>query len=582
MIGAARVLSGEMHYARIPCEYWNARLEMARAMGVNTISTYVFWNRHERTPDSYDFTGENDIAHFIRLAQRNELHVILRPGPYVCAEWDFGGLPAWLLRDGTIPLRTADPRFLQPVRRWLSRLGKELAPLQDARGGPIVAVQLENEYGAYGSDRAYLEALREVLREAGFTESPLFTIDQPGDLARGALEGVAAAVTFAPGDPGAQFAELRKLRPDAPLLCGEYWAGWFDHWGEPRSELDEEQQIRDLEWMLAQGASLNVYMLHGGTNFGFWNGANAFDPHPYQPTVSSYDYQAAIDEAGRPTGKYHRFREIVARATGVQPPAVPAPVRTMEIAEFELSEALPLLDALPQPVVSERPVTMEALGQDYGYIMYRTVMPHCGAGILRIEGMHDYAVIAVEGSIAGHLDRRLGETQLEIIAPRDGAVLDVVIENGGRINYGSKLATERKGIVGSVYFDGKELMNWQIFALPFERPPGAGFLRHDARGPSFFRGTFCMDEPADTFVDVRDVRKGALWINGRCAGRIWEIGPQRSLYVPAPWLRSGENEAVVLEFFERESPPRLRGGTEHVFGGLPAHGCNERPNLQGQ
>lgn len=582
MTCSARILSGEMHYPRIPPEYWSARLAMARAMGLNAISTYIFWNRHERTPGAYDFRGENDAAHFIRLAQQHGLDVILRPGPYVCAEWDLGGLPAWLLRDGPIPLRTADPRFLEPVRRWVMRLGEELAQLQRAHGGPVIAVQLENEYGAFGSDQTYLEALREILRDAGFDASPLFTIDQPGDLARGVLDGVPAAVTFAPGDPGAQFAELQKLRPGAPLLCGEYWAGWFDHWGEPRSALDEDGQVRDLEWMLAQNVSVNIYMLHGGTNFGFWNGANAFDPHPYQPTASSYDYQAAVDEAGRPTSKYHRFRKVLAAATGIEPPTVPQAPPVIEIEAFEMNESAALFDVLPRPIACEQPQPMETFGQDFGYIGYRTTLSHQGRAMLHVQTFGDYAAIAIDGRIAGYLDRRLGENQIELDIPRTRAVLDIFVENGGRINYGPKLDTECKGISGPVLLNDSPLADWQIFPLPFERPPGNGYSKQHAAAPAFFRGTFYVDEPGDTFFDVRDVRKGALWINGRCAGRIWEIGPQRSLYVPAPWLRHGANEAVVLDLFERSAPPSLRGGTEHVFGGLPAHGCNQRPHLHGQ
>jgi beta-galactosidase len=238
---------------------------MARAMGLNAISTYVFWNRHEQYEGRYEFDGENDVAQFIHLAQEHGLDVILRPGPYVCAEWDFGGLPAWLLKDGPIAVRTTDERFMEPVRRWLKRLGEELAPLQRAHGGPIVAVQLENEYGAFGTDRGYLAQLRASLEDAGFKESPMFTIDQPGDLANGAVDDLPIAVTFAPGDPGSQFASVHALRPGVPLLCGEYWAGWFDHWGEPHARLDDAQQARDLQWMLAQGVSVNMYMFHGGT-----------------------------------------------------------------------------------------------------------------------------------------------------------------------------------------------------------------------------------------------------------------------------------------------------------------------------
>src|SRR5579872_3461847 len=349
MSACGQIVSGELHYPRIPPEYWRDRLRMARAMGLNAISTYVFWNRHEPEPGRFDFTGENDVASFIRLAQEEDLRVVLRPGPYVCAEWDFGGLPAWLLRDGPIPIRSTHEKFMTPVRSWLARLGETLAPLQQARGGPIIAVQLENEYGAFTSDRAYLLALRAALTDAGFGESPLFTIDQPGDLAAGSLDDVPIAVTFAPGNPAHIFERLHALRPDAPLLTGEYWAGWFDHWGEYREPLDRTVQEHDLEWMLARGASVNVYMFHGGTNFGFWNGANSDREHPYQTTTTSYDYEAALDEAGRPTPKYYAFRDVIERATKTAARPVPPSPRTIDVAEFELADAAPFSAVLREP-----------------------------------------------------------------------------------------------------------------------------------------------------------------------------------------------------------------------------------------
>lgn len=557
----ARIVSGEMHYPRIPSEYWAPRLAMAKAMGLNAISTYVFWNRHERTPGVYDFSGENDVARFLRLAQQHGLDVILRPGPYVCAEWDFGGLPAWLLKDGEIPLRSCDERYLVPVRRWLQRLGTELAPLQRRHGGPILAVQLENEYGAFGADARYLEALREILTDAGFGGSPLFTIDQPDDLGRGALPDLPMAATFAPGDPGAQFARLKQLRPEAPLLCGEYWAGWFDHWGEAPSRLDDAQQVRDFEWMLSQNVSVNIYMLHGGTNFGFWNGANAFDPHPYQPTTTSYDYQAAIDEAGRPTQKYALFREAIARLTGSASHDVPPVPEPVAVDAFTLGESLPLASTLSEAVGSADPLTMEAVGQDYGYILYRTTLPEAGRSLLYAD-VRDYAVISVDGRVVARLDRRLGEYAVEIAWGRTGARLDILIENGGRINYGPKLHAERKGILGDVLLGGAPLKDWRIYPLPFECAPQGSYATRPLREPAFYRGVLKMTQPRDTFLDVSSLRKGAVWINGRNAGRVWEIGPQRSLYIPAPWLRCGDNEVVALDLFERESLPRLRGTAE--------------------
>lgn len=560
--GCGWIISGEIHYPRVPPEYWNSRLALAKAMGLTAISTYVFWNRHERVPGVYDFTGENDVAEFIRLAQRHELDVILRPGPYVCAEWDFGGLPAWLLKDGEIPIRSSDERFLAPARRWLLRLGEELAPLQRRSGGPIIAVQLENEYGAFGADTEYLLAIRSILREAGFGNSPHFTIDQPDDLARGALEDLPIAATFAPGDPGSQFARLQALRPGSPLLCGEYWAGWFDHWGEKHARLDTAQQVRDLDWMLSQRVSLNVYMLHGGTNFGFWNGANAFEPHPYQPTTTSYDYQAAIDEAGRPTEKYYRFREAIARCTGVAARDVPDVAAPAAVEPFALDESLPLVNALPAPIPSELPLPMEALGQDFGYVLYRTSLQRSGRAMLQLD-VRDYAVVSVDGRVAGDVDRRLSQDAIQIECER-GTQLDILVENGGRINYGPRMPGERKGILGEVRLDGVPLRGWSIYCLPLERPPAGAFAAGTAAAPAFYRGSFTIAEPRDTFLDVSALRKGAVWVNGRNVGRVWELGPQRSLYVPAPWLHAGRNEVVALELFAHEAPPRLSGGPEPV------------------
>jgi beta-galactosidase len=553
-----------MHYARIPREYWQLRLRMAAALGVRAISTYVFWNRHERAPGQYDFEAENDVAAFVRLAQAESLDVILRPGPYVCAEWDFGGLPSWLLRSGDMRVRSKDAGFMEPVRRWFARLGRELAGLQRARGGPIVAVQLENEYGAYGADTEYLREVRSALEAAGFGASPIYTIDQPGDLIAGCLPGVPIATTFAPGDPARHLSAIRELRPNAPLLCGEYWAGWFDHWGEPHAQLDDAQQIVDLEWMLAQGASVNIYMLHGGTNFGFWNGANTGERAPYQPTTTSYDYCAAIDEAGRPAPKYHGLRSAIERITGRTPPPLPQLPPCISISEFRLTECAPLADMLQDPVRNAHPQTMEQLDQAFGFILYRSVLKEAYRGVLQIDELRDFAIVMLDGVPFARLDRRMGDSGLDIDAPA-GATLDILVENCGRINYGAALATDRKGITNRVTLNGDALTGWEMYRLPMERLDGLRFTRETAGAPCFYKGNVEIAQPGDTFIDVRDVGKGVLWVNGHNLGRFWDIGPQRTLYAPAPWLHAGANEVVVFELFERASPPRLRGLPAPVF-----------------
>src|SRR5580698_10102314 len=336
-----QIISGEMHYERIPREYWHDRLKKARAMGLNTISTYVFWNLHEPKPGVYDFSGSLDVAAFIRIAQEEGLHVILRPGPYACAEWDLGGLPAWLVADPNIVLRSADEKFLGPAERWLNRLGRELAPLQLTHGGPIIAVQVENEYGSFGNDKNYMNRVLAALKNAGLGEVLLYTADGGDELPAGTLPGIHAVVNFGPGDAKEEFAKLQKFRPGRPMMSGEYWDGWFDHWGEKHHDTDVAQQAQELDWILSQGYSINLYMFHGGTSFGFMNGANW--QKVYEPDVTSYDYDSPVSESGALTRKYFAFRDVIARhRPGVTIPDPPAPLPVIEVPEFELAESAPL------------------------------------------------------------------------------------------------------------------------------------------------------------------------------------------------------------------------------------------------
>jgi beta-galactosidase len=567
------IVSGEMHYARIPREYWTARLRSARAMGLNTVSTYVFWNVHEPSAGVFDFSGWRDIAAFVREAHTAGLNVILRPGPYVCAEWDFGGLPAWLLAGDDLGVRTADERFMRFTRRWFARLGQELAPLQTARGGPIVAVQLENEAGADGNDRTYLVALRAALDDAGFGESPYFTIDQPQDAAAESLPGVRVAMTWGAGSAGAGLEQLRRAVPEGPLFCGEYWAGWYDYWGEPRIPLDDAAQAAELAAMLAANCSLNVYMIHGGTNFGFWNGANACDALPYRPVTTSYDYHAAIDEAGRTTPKYDRFRAAIAQATGVEPPPLGDEPSTIALPEFRLEECASLRELCGTPIETERPQTMEYYGQGYGYILYRTEIQGPQIAMLEFEDLRDYAVVLVNGAVEGRLDRRLGQRNIPLRCPGQRAQLEVLVENGGRINYGGYLARDRKGIVGPVVYADAELRDWTALPLPMNdlaplrfvvEPFGVEPVGATVDAPLFRRGYFEVDQLADSFLDVSSLGKGTLWVNGHHLGRFWSIGPQRSLYLPGVWLKRGRNEVIAFDLSSRLRPA-LRGLTDPLF-----------------
>jgi beta-galactosidase len=542
-----QVISGEMHYPRIPREYWRARLKMARAMGLNTISTYVFWNMHEPKPGTYDFGGQLDVAEFIREAQAEGLHVILRPGPYVCAEWDLGGLPAWLLADPQIVLRSDDPKFIEPVGRWLKRLGQELAPLQATRGGPIFAVQVENEYGSFDSDQAYMKHIYDLIVAAGFGESLLYTADGPEQLPNGTLPGVPAVVNFGPGETKEAFAALAKFRPGQPLMAGEYWAGWFDHWGGKHAATNTADQVRDLKWMLAQGYSVNLYMFHGGTTFGFMNGANFGTG--YEPDTTSYDYDAALDEAGHPTKKYFEFRDVIAAANpGVKLPDVPSVPAMIGVEPFVLSESSSLWDNLSPPVKAEVPIAMEMLGQAYGYILYRTKLAGPFDGELRMDGMHDYAKVFINGEGQGTVDRRLGQTSLTVHSNATTNTLDILVENGGRINFSKHLRDQRKGIVGLVTLAGKELKSWMVYPLPMSNVSEIKFAEmRNFLDPGFLHGTFRLSKTGDTYLTLGPNGKGVAWINGHLLGRYWDIGPQKTLYVPAPWLKVGMNEVVVFD-----------------------------------
>jgi beta-galactosidase len=552
-----RIISGEMHYPRIPREYWRARLKMARAMGLNAITTYVFWNLHEPTPGVYDFSGNNDVAEFIREAQQEGLYVILRPGPYVCAEWEFGGYPAWLLKDPTTVVRSPDPKFMLPAVRWIKRLGQELSPLQIGNGGPILLVQVENEYGSFGSDHAYMEANRQALIDAGFTRSQLYTADGPDEIANGSLPELPAGINFDGNhvNSAAQsFRTLKTIRPNGPFFNSEFWAGWFDHWGGEHAHTSTETQAANLDWMLRQGYSVSIYMFHGGTDFGWMNGANSSDiKKDYEPDVTSYDYDSALDESGRPTAKYFAFRDIITKATGVTPPPVPEAGTPIQVAPFKLAEAVSLWATLPTPIVSGVPLKMEDIGQAYGYILYRThnLVPGRSIGLV-MDTPHDYAKVYASGTLAGTLDRRLGQSKVTISAPElpnTAAVLnlDILVENTGRINFSQQLRSERKGLGQFITINGDSAGTWQIYSLPMLHPEALPFTKAACAGPCFYRGTFSVDQPGDTFLDTSQLTKGQLWVNGHAMGRFWNIGPQRTLYVPGPWLKQGANEVIVFD-----------------------------------
>lgn len=542
-----RFLSGGLHYFRVHPEQWEDRLRKARLMGLNTVETYVPWNLHQPRPDRFVLDGGLDLPRFLDLAAAEGLHVLLRPGPYICAEWEGGGLPSWLLTEPDIRLRSRDPRFLAAVDDFFRRLLTPLQPYLASRGGPVLAVQVENEYGAYGDDTAYMEHIAGSLRACG-VDVPLFTCDQPVDLERGALPGVLATANF--GSRSAHhLAALRAQRPEGPLMTTEFWIGWFDRWGARHVVRDADDAARELDEVLAAGASVNFYMFHGGTNFGFTNGAN--DKHTYRPTVTSYDYDSPLDEAGDPTEKYTAFRDVIAKYAPVPDAPVPAPGAKLTVPAVPLTQSAELLasaDELSSRIASRRPLTMEELEQDFGFVLYETTVPVRGPALLEIEQVRDRAQVFVDGQPVGVLERENHEHSLAFTAPRAGSVLSILVENQGRVNYGQGIH-DRKGLLGSVLVDGVEPSAWTNRPLPLaalEQIPFAPTTTTPV-GPAFHRGTFDVAEPADTHLHLDGWTKGNAWVNGFPLGRYWSRGPQKSLYVPAPVLRPGANEIVVLE-----------------------------------
>lgn len=551
-----QILSGELEYARIPRADWRDRLRKVHSMGLNTITVYVFWNLHEPRPGVYDFSGQNDVAEFIREAAAEGLYVVLRPGPYICGEWDLGGYPAWLLKDPEMLLRSSQPNFLAPVRRWMLRLGKELAPLQASNGGPILAVQIENEYGSFtvpDDGGQYLRQIRQIVLDAGFTGSLLYTADGGDVLAKGTLPGVFAAVDYGTGDAERSLKLLRSFRPGAPVYAAEYWDGWFDHWGEKHQVTDAAKQLAEIRMVIEKGYSINLYMIHGGTTFGWMNGANS-DHDGYQPDVSSYDYDAPLDESGRPRPKYFALREMIQQATHQTAPAVPDSAPMMALPALKLLESRSLWTTLPAAIRSEKPLSMEDVDQAYGYILYRTRVPSAmpSETLLDVANLHSYARVYVDGKLAGTMDRRLGKTQLRL-SLQAGQRLDLLVENSGRINFTTKIRGERAGILGDVLLNGHPQQGWEIFPLPLAEPPAEGYKNQGCAGPCFYQGDLRVAAPGDTFLDTSHLGKGVVWVNGHLLGRFWNVGPMGSLFLPGVWLHAGSNHVTILD---------LNGGQE--------------------
>jgi beta-galactosidase len=555
-----QIRCGELHFARIPREYWRDRLHRAHAMGLNTVCAYLFWNFHEQQPGKFDWYGEADAAEFCRLAQEEGLWVILRPGPYACAEWEMGGLPWWLLKEPDIKLRTRDPRFIAASRAWLAEVGRVLGPLQVNRGGPILMVQVENEYGFFGNDVGYLEDIHRAVADAGFTV-PLFICNPTDRIGRPAPADLFKVVNFGK-DPAGAFKALRAVQPLGPLMCGEFYPGWFDTWGAPHHLGNTPQYLADLEYMLSHGASFSIYMAHGGTTFGLWSGAD----QPFKPDTSSYDYDAPIAENGALGAKFAATRALMQKylLPGEKLPDPPAPNPTMAITPFTLDQRAALFTNLPHVRRGGLLPTMETLDQGAGAVLYRTTLAPGPAATLAAAEVHDFGFVYLDGMRVGIMDRRTKNYHIELPAREKPTQLDVLVYALGRVNFGAGVH-DRKGLHAPVTLSTlgtapQPFADWSVYSLPLDisevlklawQPAGTGDA---ARGPAFWRGHFTLKQTEDTYLNLGSWTFGVVWVNGRCLGRFWNIGPTQTMYIPGPWLQPGRNEVVVFDLLGPAAP----------------------------
>lgn len=545
-----QLISGAIHYFRIVPEYWEDRLLKLKACGFNCVEIYIPWNLHEPKEGEFNFTGIANIEEFIRIAERLELNVIARPSPYICAEWEFGGLPSWLLADRNMRVRSYYEPYLEKVDNYYDVMLGKLKPLLYTNGGPIIAMQIENEYGSYGNDKRYLNYIKESMLKRDI-DVLLFTSDGPTDLMLkgGAVENVLATVNFG-SRPKESFAKLQEHFPNTPNIVMEYWNGWFDHWGEEHHQRDPQEAADTFEEMLKNGDSVNFYMFHGGTNFGFYNGANFSDK--YEPTITSYDYDCPISETGELTPKFHAVREAIAKHKDIGELELPKPIAKINYGKVVMEESLNLFEVLDQisaPVQNTHPETMEKLGQDYGFVLYRTFLKGpLGKAALTIQEVRDRALVYVNNEYKGIIDRWDNKTVM-IEVPKEGIQLDILVENMGRINYGPYMY-DPKGITEGVRFERQFLFDWTIYSLPMDNLDKLSFQEtndHSLDKPTFYRGFFEAEEIGDTFIELPSWTKGVVFVNGFNLGRYWEVGPQETLYVPGPLLKQGKNEIVVFE-----------------------------------
>lgn len=547
-----QIISGEIHYTRVPREAWRQRMQMAKAMGLNTIGTYVFWNVHEPQKDVFDFTGNNDIAAFIKIAQEEGLWVVLRPSPYVCAEWEFGGYPYWLQNEKGLVVRSKEPQYLAEYKKYIQQVSKQIAPLLVTNGGNILMVQVENEYGSYGSDKEYMEINRKMFVDAGLN-GVLSTCDPAKDMAKGNLPGLVPGINGVTDPAKIRSFVHQNNSGKGPFFVAEWYPAWFDWWGEKHHTVPAANYITELDALLGAGMSINMYMFHGGTTRDFMNGANCYDTSYFQPQISSYDYNAPLDEAGNATDKFMQFRAVIQKHVPNALPEVPAPKKTMTVPSITLNGSCDIFSMLPKAVSASTPLTFEKLNQAYGYVLYRTKLKNAQSGMLSVKELRDYGIVFVNGKRQGQLDRMKKVDSLHIELPAGEQTIDILVENGGRINFGPNLLKNEKGITSKVSLNGKELKGWQMFSLPMADLSNITFSNKAQQGvPALRKGSFELTETADTYLDMHNWGKGFVSINGHNLGRYWEIGPQQTIYVPAEWLKKGKNEVIVFEMNKPE------------------------------
>jgi beta-galactosidase len=563
-----QIRCGEMHFARVPREYWKHRLQAIKAMGLNTVCAYLFWNYHEWREGKFDWAGQRDAAEFCRMAQAEGLWIILRPGPYACAEWEMGGLPWWLLKSpGDAFLRTRADAFMKPAQRYLREVGRVLGPLQVTQGGPILMVQVENEYGFFGEDLDYMRSMRQALLDAKF-EVPLFQCNPTNAVVKAHIPELFDVVNFG-SDPVAGFKELAKVQ-QGPQMCGEYYSGWFDTWGNPHRRGAATKAVADIQEMLKMGGSFSLYMAHGGTSFGLWGGCD----RPFRPDTSSYDYDAPIGESGSMGEKFNAYRDGIKPylAPGETLPEAPKPNPVIAIAPFALKESAGVFANMPQRAIKDlSPKPIEQYDISRGLVSYRVTLPAGPAGVLEAAKVRDLAWVLADGKQVGTMDTRYRRFRVDLPARSKPVTIDILLYTIARVNFGVEIH-DRKGLHGPVTFkakggDAQAVENWEIRAIDFDADavlPPLAWKAGRAKGPAFWRGSFDAARSGDTFLDMSSWGQGVVWVNGRCLGRYWSIGPTQTMYLPGPWIKQGRNEIVVLDLTGPQSA-RIAGLKEAIL-----------------